>query len=288
MTSLAPLEVGLVFWGDRDPLKMIRPVKGLGIRCGHLGFTGDIDLSGIGPVWKQALADEGFTVTAVFAAFEGESYADIPTVAKTVGYIPPATRQQREQRSLEVIDTAAAMGVNIFACHIGFVPADEANPDFIAVRDMVRRVCDHCAKYGMIFALETGQEPAETLLHFLHAVGKDNLKLNFDPANLILYGTEEPIGALRKVGAHVVSVHVKDGDWPDAAKPGSLGTERPLGSGQVGMANFVNTLREVGYQGPLVIEREVSLEQDLDDRHQAKLAHVDDIKAAIALLHGLQ
>jgi len=286
--ALEELEVGLMFWGDTEPLKMIRAVKSLGIRCGHLGFTGAVPLAGLGAVYKQALADEGFVVTAVFAAYDGESYADGPTVEKTVGFIPESTRAEREARTYEVIDETAAMGVPIFACHVGFVPEDHAHPDYAPVRDLVRRICDHAAKHGISFALETGQEPAASLLHFLEDVDRPNLKLNFDPANLILYGTSEPIAALELVGKHVVSVHAKDGNWPDPAKPGTLGTEMPLGQGSVGMANFVNTLKKVGYTGPLTIEREVSLDQDMDDRHQAKLAHVDDIKAAIELLRSLR
>src|SRR5258708_15294870 len=104
MATLKPLEVGLMFWGDREPLKMIRAVKSLGLRCGHLGISGAVDLTGLGPVYRQALADEAFVVTAVFAAYEGESYADIPTVQQTVGFIPPATREVREARTYEVID----------------------------------------------------------------------------------------------------------------------------------------------------------------------------------------
>ena len=286
--ALNDLEVGLMFWGDTEPLKMIRAVKSLGIRCGHLGFTGTVPLAGLGEVYKQALADEEFVVTAVFAAYNGESYADIPTVEQTVGFIPTAFRTDREARTYEVIDATAAMGVPIFACHIGFVPEDHNHPNYGAVREMVRRICDYAAKHDIVFALETGQEPAESLLHFLEDVQRPNLKLNFDPANLILYGTSEPIAALKLVGQHVASVHAKDGNWPDKSKPGTLGTEMPLGQGSVGMADFVNTLKAIGYKGALTIEREVSLEQDLNDRHQAKLAHVDDIKAAIGLLQSLR
>lgn len=283
---LRELEVGLMFWGDHEPLKMIRAVKSLGLRCGHLGFTGAVNFDGLSEVYKKALADEDFTVTAVFAAYDGESYADVPTVQQTVGFIPAATREAREKRTYEVIDMTAAIGVPIFACHIGFVPEDHSDPVYAPVRDMVRRICDYCATKNIMFALETGQEPAESLLHFLEDVARPNLKINFDPANLILYGTSEPIAALKLVGKHVVSCHAKDGNWPKA--PGTLGTEMPLGEGSVGMANFVNTLKEIGYKGALTIEREVSLDQDMDDRHQAKLSHVDDIMKAIKLLESLR
>jgi sugar phosphate isomerase/epimerase len=277
-----------MFWGDHEPLKMIRAVKSLGLRCGHLGFTGSVPFQGLAEVYKKALADEDFTITAVFAAYDGESYADIPTVQNTVGFIPPATREAREKRTYEVVDITAALGVPIFACHIGFVPADHNDPAYAPVREMVRRICEYCAAKGVIFALETGQEPAEALLHFLEDIDRPNLKLNFDPANLVLYGTSEPIAALKLVGKHVVSVHCKDGNWPDKGKPGSLGTEMPLGEGAVNIGRFVETLKQVGYTGALTIEREVALDQDMDDRHQAKLAHVDDIKKAVALLVSLQ
>lgn len=288
MVTLRPLEVGLMFWGEREPLRMIRAVKSLGLRCGHLGFTGAVDLTGLGEVYRKALADEDFVITAVFAAYDGESYADIPTVLDTVGFIPAATREAREKRTYEVVDMTAAIGVPIFACHIGFVPENHSDPVYAPVRDMVRRICDYCASKGIIFALETGQEPADTLLHFLEDVDRPNLKLNFDPANLVLYGTSEPIAALKLLGKHVVSVHCKDGKWPDRSKPGTLGTEMPLGDGAVDIGWFVSTLRQVGYTGALTIEREVALDQDMDDRHQAKLAHVDDIKKAIALLEKLR
>lgn len=282
------LEIGLMFWGEKQPVKTISAVKSLGMHCGHLGFAGHVPLENVAKEWKLAAEDQDFAVTSIWAAFEGESYADMPTVQRTVGFIPPATRSAREERAKRIIDTGAAMGIGIFACHIGFVPEDESSEDFIAVRDIVRRLCDHAAKYGMTFALETGQETARAMMHFIDAVDRPNLKINFDPANMILYGTAEPIAALETMAPRVVSVHCKDGDWPPKDQPGTLGTEKPLGEGAVGMDRFVAKLKEIGYKGPLVIEREVSLDQDMDDRHKEGLSHLDDIRSAVALLNRLR
>jgi sugar phosphate isomerase/epimerase len=286
--ALQPLEVGLMFWGEKTPLKTIRAVKALGLRCGHLGFAGHVPLAGAAQAWKEALDAEQFVVTTIWAAYEGESYADIPTVQRTVGFIPPATREAREARTREVIDMGAAMGISSFACHIGFVPEEASSPDYIAVREIVRRICDYAASKGMTFALETGQEPAEDLKRFIEDVGKDNLKVNFDPANMILYGTADPIEALDVVAPYVISVHVKDGNWPPKGVAGALGTETPLGEGAVGMDRFVNKLKQIGYSGPMAIEREVALDQDMDDRHKEGLSHLDDIRGAIALLEKLR
>jgi sugar phosphate isomerase/epimerase len=282
------LEVGLMFWGEKNPQKTIGAVKAIGMNCGHLGFAGQVALDGIARDWRAAAEEQNFAITSIWAAFEGESYADKPTVARTVGFIPESTRAAREVRAKQIIDTGAAMGIRIFACHIGFVPEDESDATFIAVRDIVRRLCDHAAGHGMTFALETGQETAPVMMHFIRAVGRPNLKINFDPANMILYGTAEPIGALRIMAPEVISVHCKDGNWPPQGQPDALGTEMPIGQGSVGMDRFVQTLKDIGYRGPLVIEREVALDQDMDDRHKEGLSHLDDIRDAVRLLSRLR
>jgi len=277
MQTLKELEVGVMFWAGPDPVETIRGVKALGVRCGQIGIPGDMKLAGAAPAWKAALEAEKFTLVTVFAAFTGENYADGPTVQRTVGFIPPATRSEREARTLEISDFTAALGVKSIALHVGFVPEDTSQPDYVAVRGMVRRICDRAARNGQTFALETGQEPAPVLLAFLKDVNRPNVKINFDPANMILYGTGDPIEALGVLGPHVVSVHAKDGDWPPKDVPGALGTERPLGQGSVGMPRFITKLKEVGYKGTLNIEREV------EDQEQRKA----DIKMAVGLLRGL-
>jgi sugar phosphate isomerase/epimerase len=120
----------------------------------------------------------------------------------------------------------------------------------------------------MTFGLETGQETADTLLRFIRDVGRKNLNINFDPANMILYGTGDPIDALKKVGKFVVSVHCKDGKWP--TQPDQLGEEVPLGEGDVGIDRFIATLKRLGYKGPLTIEREVPDPPQTDDMMRGK------------------
>jgi len=266
-----------MFWAGPDAGETIGGVKALGVTAGQLGVAGDYALDGAAPKWKAALDQEHFRLVTVFAAYTGEDYADIPTVERTVGFIPSATRGERERRTLELSDFAAAIGVKSIACHIGFVPENRENANYTAVRDMVRRVCDYAAKNGQTFALETGQEPAHSLLQFFRDVDRPNLGINFDPANLILYGTDEPISALGLLGGHVISVHAKDGDGPDAAKPGSLGTEKPLGQGSVGIPRFVAKLREIGYDGVVNVERE----------GQTPEQWRSDVAAAVALLKSL-
>jgi sugar phosphate isomerase/epimerase len=202
------------------------------------------------------LEELGIRITVVFGGFAGESYADIPTCVRTVGLVPPETRADRVREMKEIADFARLLGVDAVGLHLGFVPHDPADPLRAEVLAVTRDICDHCQQNGQRFHLETGQESADTLLQFLGDVERDNLLVNFDPANMILYGSGDPIEALRKVGRYVRSVHCKDGKW--AARPGQeWGAEVPLGEGDVGMENFLRTLKEVGYQGPLTIEREI-------------------------------
>ena len=254
MPVVKPLETGAMFWIGRATLAELQSI---GLHCGQLGVGGEVDLSdALAAQWKRDLDAAGFTVSTVFAAYDGEDYADIPTVQRTVGFIPATTRAAREQRTYAVSDFAARLGVASIATHIGFVPENAGHPDYLAVRDLVRRVADHAAANGQTFALETGQERAEVLLGFIRDVDRPNLKINFDPANMVLYGTGDPIEALRALAPLVVSVHSKDGDWPPRDVAGALGAERPLGQGSVGIERFVRTLSDIGYRGQLNIERE--------------------------------
>lgn len=275
--SPEPLETAVMFWAGQDPAQTIAELTRLGIRSGQLGLPGDLDPA-CAPQWRDALRAADFRIFTVFAAYNGESYADIPTVQRTVGFIPPATREERERRTLAVSDFAAAIEAPGIATHIGFVPEATEDPDYSAVRDIVRRICDHAATHGQTFALETGQEPAPVLLAFLEDVDRPNLGINFDPANMILYGTGDPIEALGILGPQVLSVHCKDGRWPAPGKTGALGKECALGEGSVGIGRFLTKLREIGYAGPLSIEREAS----------DPARRISDIQSAIALLTDLK
>jgi L-ribulose-5-phosphate 3-epimerase len=221
-------------------------------------------------------------LTAVFGGFEGESYADIPTVARTVGLVPPVTRAARLAEMKEIADFARLLDVSVVALHLGFVPHDGGGPLYAEVLAATRDLCDHCRGNNQALHLETGQEPADALLRFIHDVERDNLFVNFDPANMILYGSGNPIEALELVGPYVRSVHCKDARW--STRPGEQwGTEVALGDGDVGFENYLRTLDRLGYTGPLTIERE--LPQD-PERQKAEIGRairlLNELKAKLA------
>ncbi len=278
MLGLDDLEIGLMFWATADAKKTLEDVKKFGVRAGQLGFPGELELDGAAESWDKALSSAHFTAIAAVCSYAGEDYQDIPTVQQTVGLVPERYREERVARTKAVSDVAKALGIESVACHIGFIPHDVSSPEYIAVRDVAREICDYCAKSGQSFTLETGQEPAKALLQFIDDVDRENLKINFDPANMILYGTGDPVEALGVLGKHVISVHCKDGDWPPREKPEALGVEKPLGKGSVDFPAFIAKLKEIGYRGVLCIERE--------EKDEAKRAA--DIRSAVSLLKRLK
>ena len=222
----------------------------------------------------------GITVTAVFGGFEDESYASIEETARTVGLVPPAPRDARLQEMKEIADFAHHLGCKTVALHIGFVPADRSSSEYKAIVETTRNLLDHLAANGQQLNLETGQETAAHLLEFIDDVDRDNLFINFDPANMILYGTGNPIDALRAVGHLVRSVHCKDGTWaPEEQRGVAWGREVALGTGDVGIENYLRTLQSIGYTGPLTIEREIPQERERQR---------NDVGQAVRLLEELR
>lgn len=222
----------------------------------------------------------GITLTCMFGGFEGESYADIATTARTVGLVPESTRAARLAEMKEIADFGKSLGLSAIGMHIGFVPSDRQSSSYRGLVDATRELLDHLARNGQNLHLETGQETAEHLLEFIHDVDRPNLFINFDPANMILYGTGDPIAALKKVGHLVRSVHCKDAKWaPENVRGKEWGTEVPLGEGDVGIETYLRTLHELGYVGPLTIEREIAHDRERQKR---------DIGAAVELLTSLR
>jgi sugar phosphate isomerase/epimerase len=226
----------------------------------------------------RRLKELGVQVTCVFAGFEGESYADIPTVTRTVGLVPHETRHERTAELKEIADFARLLQVDVVGVHIGVVPHDRTSAEYQDVLGVARDACDHLASNHQSLHLETGQEPADVLLCFLNDTDRENLFINFDPANMILYGCGEPIPALQTLGRYVRSIHCKDATWSD--KPGETwGAEVPIGQGDVDFAAYLRTLKEIGYDGPLTIEREIPQEPQ---RQKAEIA------SAVSVLERLK
>jgi sugar phosphate isomerase/epimerase len=267
-----PLALGVMTSLSPSPLEALQNVQDLGLTSVQVGYRDEYDNEiGIRLI-REAVESTGVEITTVFCGFPGESYADIPTVRATVGLVPESTRPERVERVRQIADFTAKIGVERVGAHIGFIPDDPADPQYLALVEVVRGLCDYLATLKLNFALETGQETAATLHRFIADVEENgkrtNLKVNFDPANMILYGNDEPIPATKLLAPWIDGVHCKDGNWP--TEPNKLGHEVPLGEGAVHGPEWIKTLLELNYRGPLTIEREISGEEQKQDILRAK------------------
>jgi sugar phosphate isomerase/epimerase len=239
---------------EPDRLRAFARAAALGFRVVHTSALPEAWLTGPErAAYVAAARDSGVRIATVFAGFDGQSYADIPAIVRTVGLVRPELRPYRCRVARLYSDLARDLEVDSLGMHIGFLP-EAGDPDYAPLVEAVRALLDYCGRSGQALHVETGQEPAPVLAQFLRDVDRPNLGVNFDTANFLLYGTDDPMQALDQLGPWVRGVHCKDGLWPRQA--GQLGAEVPIGRGQVPFPALIARLCELGYRGPLIIERE--------------------------------
>jgi sugar phosphate isomerase/epimerase len=214
----------------------------------------------------EAARAGGFRMTGAMLGFPGEDYTTPQTIQKTGGFSDPATRPERLERFQWALERTRALDLADLMLHAGFIP-EPGTPDRKPFLDTLARVGDLARSKGVTVAFETGQETADLLRLTLDELKCPNVKVNFDPANMLLYDKGDPLRAVDILGPDIRSVHVKDAKRP--ATPGTWGEEVPLGAGQVNIRQFIKTLQKVGYRGPLCIEREVGNQE----QRMADVAH---------------
>ena len=207
--------------------------------------------------------ENGVHVTSFWTGWPGPAVWDFASGPATLGIVPEKYRGERVAALKKGGDFAHAIGLPAIITHLGFIPENPDDPQFGAVVDAVRSVAEHVKKMGVEFWFETGQETPITMLRLIQSVGTGNLGLNLDPANLILYGKANPIDSLDVFGAYVRNIHAKDGMYP--TDPMKLGHEVKVGEGRVRFPEFVARLREVGFDGEFIIEREIRGDQQKRD-----------------------
>ncbi len=219
------------------------------------------------------LRDSGIKVTAGMIAFPGEDYSTIPLIRDTGGFVPERDWPDRKQSTILAGRLAVELGLKQVSAHIGFVPPSNQE-SYGTMVTRVREVATGLADLGVELLMETGQERAAELLQFINDLACRTVHVNFDPANMVLYGAGDPIDAVHVLGRHIAHVHVKDAVLSD--QPGvNWGTEVPFGAGQVGVNELLAALKAVGYAGPLAVEREAG-----NDRIGDVQIAIDALRAA--------
>jgi sugar phosphate isomerase/epimerase len=253
---IGELFIGVCGWSlDRhDVLRSIATAAEIDLRVIQLGFFTRAAVENADARAIRAKSDQcGVNICGSFIAFEGEDYSSISRIAATGGLRPNDAYAERFRLTQQAAKLAAAVGATSLAMHAATIPRDSADPAFATLSSRVREVADALAERKLHLLLETGREPAGTLLRFLDAVGRDNIAVNFDPANFVVYGTDDPVGAVSKLRDRIELVHLKDASRP--VRPGvDYGRAAAFGTGDVQIARVVSKLRATGYRGPLLIE----------------------------------
>ncbi len=262
------MAIGLMISAELDPIKALKRARALGITVVDLHLKDEFCFGGRREDLKSALASSGVNVNTVYCSHPGEGGESLSEIMENMGYRNPAFREERIKRTFQLSGFARFIGADRVGAHMGFIPEDRDNGTYSGLVDAARGIGEHCSHNDQIFTLETGLETAQTLLRFIEDVGRDNVKVNFDPGNLIICGKGDPIEALEMLRDHVAGVHCKDAKWP--TKGSFLGQECPLGEGDVDIERFIGRLEAIGYNGPLVIEREITGEQRWRDILEAR------------------
>jgi L-ribulose-5-phosphate 3-epimerase len=255
--ALQPLSIGVCSWslqvGSIPELRKLMDRLGVNvvqIACGDPHHAAWQE----GDNMPEAARAAGFQLTGAMLGFPGEDYTTPQTIQKTGGFGDPALRPERLERFKWALERTKALGLADLMLHAGFLP-EPSQPDRKPFLDTLAKVSDLAKAKGITVAFETGQETADLLCRTLDDLKCPNLKVNFDPANVLLYDMGDPLRAVEILGPEIRSVHVKDAIRTKT--PGTWGEEVPLGQGQVNIKQFIKILKKVGYRGPLCIEREV-------------------------------
>ncbi len=255
--DLPPLSLGVCSWSLQ--VKSIPELKGflqkLGVNVVQIACGDPVHASwDEGELLPMAAHSSGIIMTGAMLGFPGEDYTTPQTIKATGGFGNPSLRAERIKRLKWALDRTVALGLSDLSLHAGFIPGTD-DPARTAMLETLSQAGDLAAAKGITLAFETGQETADLLRLTLDELKSPSLKVNFDPANMLLYDMGDPIRAVEILGPDIRSVHVKDARRPKA--PGVWGEEVPLGEGDVDIKQFVKALKKNAYTGSLIIEREV-------------------------------
>ena len=262
-----PLRLGLILGIGRDPIDAIAKVRDLGLPTCQV-FVDEIDSVLAGRL-RQALNKYQIEATSLVVGGPGREVWDFYDGPLTIGLVPRETREARIAHIKKASDFAKQCGIDAVQTHCGFIPEDPNDSVYKETVTAMHEVADYCKRNGQNFRYETGQETPITLVRAIQDVGLDNQGVNFDLANLILYGKANPIDAIELLGPYVQGIHAKDGLWP--TNPRRLGEEVPIGKGKVDFPRIIARLKELNYRGAVTIEREISGPQQVEDVRTAKV-----------------
>ena len=249
-------QIAVCSWSLRpaDPQDLVEQLQSVGIQRLQLALD---PLREFPDRWANAakrLQQHGLQIVSGMFGCVREDYTTLESIRATGGIAPDATWEQNWDRIQKHAVLAHSLGLKLVTFHAGFLPPTDSDPKYRVLQQRLQQAADLFNKHAIELALETGQETANTLLHLLQQLKGPRVGVNFDPANMILYGKDEPAEALKLLGPWIRQVHVKDARRSEV--PGVWGREVPVGTGEVGWSTLLPQLQAAGFRGNYCIECE--------------------------------
>ena len=247
-----------------NPSRLVESTKQCGLSAIQLALVPLVEDS----AWKETaneLHENGIEIVSGMLATIGEDYSSLESIARTGGIRPDETWSSTPELAHQVVEVGASLDLTLVTFHAGFLPENQCE-ERETMLHRLRQLGDLFSSHGMELALETGQEDAGTLVGVLNELNHPHIGVNFDPANMILYGKGDPVQALKVLTSWVRQVHIKDAKSSSFA--GQWGEEVPVGDGEVCWEEFLSL---VPSDVELVIEREAGENRVEDIQHAAKV-----------------
>ncbi len=264
MNSQLPLAVCSWSLQPTSPQDLVTKLQATGLRRVQLALD---PLRDHPAVWGQTpalFAQRGITIVSGMFGCVGEDYSTLDSIRATGGIAPDGTWEANRKNIQATFALVRQLGLKLVTFHAGFLPHEESDPNFARMLNRLAEIADVFQAGNVVLGLETGQETAPVLAQLLRKLNRRNVGVNFDPANMLLYDKGNPLEALRVLGPWLRQVHIKDAVRTKV--PGTWGQEVPVGTGQVDWPAFFTTLKQLGYVGDFVIEREAGDQRVADIR----------------------
>ncbi|HAL44327.1 MAG: xylose isomerase [Planctomycetes bacterium GWF2_42_9] len=252
--------ISVCTWSLKNNVSELNLIKEkTGVCCVHLDLKPIVENSD--NEYINLFQKDSWKITSTMVGFPQEDYSTLETIKKTGGIMLNENWEENKKSVLKAIDLTKKLGAEYLSFHFGFL--DFSNQSYMnEFKDKVKLLADYAGENGITILMESGQETASELSGFLTEMNHKALGVNFDPANMILYGKGKPLEAIEVLIPWVKHVHIKDAIGSPVA--GQWGKEVVWGSGQVESDKFLGKLKDLNYNGALAIERECGQNRMID------------------------
>ena len=205
---------------------------------------------------KEAFVKYNLRPNTLLCLGPGKQVWNFTEGPSTIGIIPILYRKERMQRLRDGIKFCKMAGIPSVHSHFGFIPENPGDPLYVEFIGLMKELAGFALKEGIDIYFETGQETPTTLQRAIEDIGTGNLYVNYDTANMVLYGKSNPLDGLKMLSKYVRTFHAKDGFYP--TDPKELGKEAPIPKGIVDFPAIIAYLKEIKFKGEIIIEYELS------------------------------